>query len=67
MQAAAIAAAPVVGEVIAALAATQNCLLARMSGSGATCFGLFPDARAAAQAAQSVAVTGWWVKAVRLH
>ena len=36
MQAAAIAAAPVVGQVIAAIAATDGCLLARMSGSGAT-------------------------------
>jgi 4-diphosphocytidyl-2-C-methyl-D-erythritol kinase len=67
MQEAAVAAVPVVGEVIAALAATQGCLLARMSGSGATCFGLFADADSAAEAAQSLAGSGWWVKAVRLH
>lgn len=67
MQAAAIVAVPVVGQVIASIAATQGCLLARMSGSGATCFGLFADADSAAYAAQSLAGTGWWVKAVRLR
>lgn len=66
MQAAAVAAAPVVGEVIAALAATPGCLLARMSGSGATCFGLYADAEAAARAAAALARPGWWVRAVRL-
>lgn len=67
MEEAAIVAAPVVGEVIAALAATQDCLLARMSGSGATCFGLFRTAELAEQAAQALGATGWWVKAVRLQ
>jgi 4-diphosphocytidyl-2-C-methyl-D-erythritol kinase len=66
MQAAAVAAAPVVGEVIAAVAATHGCLLARMSGSGATCFGLYADAEAAARAADALARPGWWVRAVRL-
>jgi 4-diphosphocytidyl-2-C-methyl-D-erythritol kinase len=66
MQAAAVAAAPVVGEVIAAIGATAGCLLARMSGSGATCFGLYPDAAAAARAADALARPGWWVRAVRL-
>jgi 4-diphosphocytidyl-2-C-methyl-D-erythritol kinase len=66
MQAAAVAAAPVVGKVIAAVAATPGCLLARMSGSGATCFGLYADAEAAARAAAALARPGWWVRAVRL-
>lgn len=66
MQAAAIAAAPVVGLVIAAIAATDGCLLARMSGSGATCFGLYADAQAAALAAASLAQPAWWVRAARL-
>ncbi|AGT07360.1 4-(cytidine 5'-diphospho)-2-C-methyl-D-erythritol kinase [Paracoccus aminophilus] len=35
--------------------------LARMSGSGATCFGIFPDAEAAATAAEALARPGWWV------
>ena len=53
---------PPIGDVIAALRAMPRCLLARMSGSGATCFGLFPDAAAASRAAASLAVAepGWW-------
>ena len=51
---------PPIGEVLAALAARPGCLLARMSGSGATCFGLFPDAAAAAEAAVALARPGWW-------
>ena len=66
MQGAAVAAAPVVGEVIAAIGATAGCLLARMSGSGATCFGLYADAKSAAAAAAALARPGWWVQAVRL-
>nr|WP_226898498.1 4-(cytidine 5'-diphospho)-2-C-methyl-D-erythritol kinase [Mangrovicoccus algicola] len=60
--------APVIRDVLAALAAQPGCALARMSGSGATCFGLFPaeaPARAAA-AALSRAEPGWWVAAGRL-
>jgi 4-diphosphocytidyl-2-C-methyl-D-erythritol kinase len=66
MQAAAIAAEPLVGQVIAAIAATDGCLLARMSGSGATCFGLYADTQAAGRAAASLARPGWWVRAARL-
>jgi len=44
--------APVTGEVRAALAAQSGCLLARLSGSGATCFGLFADAAPAETAGQ---------------
>ena len=52
LQPPAIALAPVIAEVLQALDA-QGAQLARMSGSGATCFGLFPDApRAAAAAAR---------------
>ncbi len=56
----AIALCPVIGDVLLALAAAPGCLLARMSGSGATCFGLFPDAAAAADTAASLARPGWW-------
>lgn len=56
----AIALCPVIGTVLAALAATPGCLLARMSGSGATCFGLFRDAAAAEAAALALARSGWW-------
>ena len=66
MQAAAVAAAPVIGDVIAAIGGTAGCLLARMSGSGATCFGLYPDAARAQAAAEALARPGWWVRAARL-
>lgn len=59
LQAPAIALRPVVAEVLAAIAAQPGCLLARMSGSGATCFGLFPTA-AAARAAAGALPAGWW-------
>jgi 4-diphosphocytidyl-2-C-methyl-D-erythritol kinase len=59
---------PVVGEVLAAIAATPACLLPRMSGSGATCFGLYADeAEAAAAAAQLAAAhPGWWIAPAQL-
>jgi 4-diphosphocytidyl-2-C-methyl-D-erythritol kinase len=60
----ALALAPVIGDVLAALRATNGVQLARMSGSGATCFGLFPDAAAAQSAADEIARghSNWWVK-----
>ncbi len=59
LEAPAIALCPPVAEVLAAIAARPGCLLARMSGSGATCFGLFPTpAEAAAAAAQLP--PAWW-------
>lgn len=68
LQDAAIAEEPVVADVLHAIASTQHCALARMSGSGATCFGLYPDAATAMRAAQalSAAHPGWWVQATRL-
>ncbi|CAN7640509.1 4-(cytidine 5'-diphospho)-2-C-methyl-D-erythritol kinase [Bosea sp. LjRoot9] len=56
--------APVLGEVLAGLAALPGCRLARMSGSGATCFALFDDCRASAAAAKALQKSrpGWWVK-----
>jgi len=59
----AISLLPVIGEMLALIAGQPDCLLARMSGSGATCFGLFETeatARAAA-AALTAAQPGWWV------
>jgi 4-diphosphocytidyl-2-C-methyl-D-erythritol kinase len=55
--------APVIGDVLAALAAA-GCDLARMSGSGATCFGVFASEAAAAEAAErlSRAHPGWWTR-----
>ncbi|ABS62344.1 4-diphosphocytidyl-2C-methyl-D-erythritol kinase [Parvibaculum lavamentivorans DS-1] len=56
--------APEIGETISALALTAGCLLARMSGSGATCFGLYAaeeEAREAALVLQA-AHPGWWLE-----
>jgi 4-diphosphocytidyl-2-C-methyl-D-erythritol kinase len=61
LQGPAVALCPAIGEALAALRATPGCLLARMSGSGATCFGLYADAAAAASAAELVRRPGWWV------
>jgi 4-diphosphocytidyl-2-C-methyl-D-erythritol kinase len=59
MTAAALHIAPVIGDVLAALAATGPAL-ARMSGSGATCLALYGDAGARDAAAAAIATHGWW-------
>lgn len=65
LEAPAISLCPVIAEVLAALGKT-NPWLARMSGSGATCFALYdsPEARDAAQAAMP---KEWWTMAGRLR
>jgi len=52
---------PAIDNVLLALAAQPGCLLARMSGSGATCFGLFATAGIAAETAPRLLRDGWWV------
>ena len=61
----AIALAPAIATVLDALRAASGCHLARMSGSGATCFGLFATPRAAQAAARQIAAAHprWWVRA----
>ncbi|MEL6375418.1 MAG: 4-(cytidine 5'-diphospho)-2-C-methyl-D-erythritol kinase [Pseudomonadota bacterium] len=64
----ATALAPEIAHALTLLEAAPGCRLARMSGSGPTCFGLFDDenaARAAARALQLEAPS-WWVHATRL-
>lgn len=63
LEAAAIAHAPVVGEVLATLRSQPDCQLARMSGSGASCFAIFADDAAAARAAARIGSDrpNWWV------
>ncbi len=57
----AIRRAPVIGAVLRELARMPGCALARMSGSGATCFGLFRSASDAQNAAETLAAAhGWW-------
>jgi len=65
---AAVALVPAIGTVLERLAAQEGALIARMSGSGATCFSLFaaPDAAAAAAAQLRADHPGWWVAAGRL-
>lgn len=57
---AAIALCPPIGGVLAAIGTAPGCLLARMSGSGATCFGLFAAPAAAEAAAEELRREGWW-------
>jgi 4-diphosphocytidyl-2-C-methyl-D-erythritol kinase len=56
---------PAIGEVLSALRATDGVHLARMSGSGATCFAIFADDESAERAAQSIRRDhpSWWVHA----
>jgi len=57
--------APAIGVVLNRIAATPDCLLARMSGSGATCFGLYDNRATADFAARAIADRhpDWWVRA----
>ena len=55
-----------VGEVLEALRAPDGVLLARMAGSGATCFALFDSLKYARAAAASLARPDWWVQAASL-
>jgi 4-diphosphocytidyl-2-C-methyl-D-erythritol kinase len=69
LEPAAIAVQPVIAETLAALRALPDCRLARMSGSGATCFALFPSAHAASAGATTLkaAQPAWWVRATTLE
>jgi len=69
MEDAASVIAPVIGHVLSVLLAARGCRLARMSGSGATCFALFESCRQAAVAAKVIRRDhpGWWVKATVLR
>lgn len=64
LTAAAISLAPEIGQCLAAIGALPGCLLSRMSGSGATCWGLFAteyDCRAAAKALRA-SQPDWWIE-----
>jgi len=68
MQGPAAGIAPLVDQVLAELNCTENMLLARMSGSGATCFALYPTMKAAHHAAYEIeaAHSDWWCVATEL-
>lgn len=59
---------PLIGTVLDAISGLAGCKLARMSGSGATCFGLFADVAAASRAGEALkqAQPGWWIASGRL-
>jgi len=54
---------PIITDVLAAIETQEGCLLSRMSGSGATCFGLFTDRSSAKKAAACLyeKQPSWWV------
>ena len=60
---------PMIGTVIKAITALPSCLLSRMSGSGGTCFGIFPTQDACINAARALqtAHPDWWVRATKLQ
>ena len=68
LEAPAISLQPVIAEVLSSLRALAGCGLARMSGSGATCFGLFDTGRAAAAGARTLRARHptWWIRATTL-
>jgi 4-diphosphocytidyl-2-C-methyl-D-erythritol kinase len=65
LESTAVAIVPAIADVLAALAKLAGCRLARMSGSGSACFGLFDTAVAARAAARRLAAAHptWWVRA----
>jgi 4-diphosphocytidyl-2-C-methyl-D-erythritol kinase len=68
LEAPAVAMRPIIAEVLNDLCALAGCRLARMSGSGATCFGLFDSGRAATAAARALRAKNpdWWIRATTL-
>lgn len=65
LEAPALALVPAIAEVLAALRVAPGARLARMSGSGATCFALFAGIEEAEREARRLAARhpGWWVQA----
>lgn len=63
LEPAALRIAPVISDVLGAIRSEPGCTLARMSGSGATCFGLFDDQTSRDQAAPKLKsrYPSWWV------
>ena len=59
---------PEIGDLLNAISSSPGCLIARMSGSGASCFGLYAAADEAAKAAAAIQVTQphWWVRATAI-
>jgi 4-diphosphocytidyl-2-C-methyl-D-erythritol kinase len=66
---AAMSVQPAIRQVLESLRAMQDFSVVNMSGSGATCFGLFSDVRQAESAARVIAAAhpAWWVRAAQLN
>ena len=66
---AAIDVAPSIGEALGGLGQSAGCDLARLSGSGGTCFGLYRDMAAARSAAAEISERNphWWVVATEVR
>ncbi len=62
LQSAAIAQTPEIGSVLNALEQLPDCMFTRMSGSGATCFGIFEEQQQAIDAVDRLRMDqpGWW-------
>lgn len=69
LEAPAIRIAPMIHTALDAIQGQSGCAVARMSGSGATCFGLFEDAteRERAVSVLSRAHPGWWIKGTEVR
>lgn len=68
LEAAATARVPEIEPILRALRSTYGCSIARMTGSGATCFGLYADTAQSHQAAAEMqaAFPTWWVQAATI-
>ncbi|MEX0302016.1 MAG: 4-(cytidine 5'-diphospho)-2-C-methyl-D-erythritol kinase [Leisingera sp.] len=68
LEAPARALAPAIDRALSDLRGSRQALIARMSGSGATCFGLYPTKKAAHMAAYEIGAEhpDWWCSAVTL-
>ena len=69
LQTPAIEIEPVIGEAISVIEALHGCLISRMSGSGATCWGLFATKKAADDAAAVIQSLkpDWWSTATKIN
>lgn len=69
LQETAVAQVPEISDALHALRSTLGCGYAAMTGSGATCFGLYEDIDKSMQAAQAMRSTfpSWWIQATRLR
>ena len=69
LEPAAVTLVPGIAQVLAALRTQRGCTLARMTGSGATCFGLFASPRVAVLAVRKIVAQhrNWWVRPVLLR